>query len=436
MKRILIIAVVAFCQSVFSQDAMTFQNCLDLALKNNLDLKSAILNEQNASYQYKASYGQILPNIYGQAENRNTWGREIDQATNTYVAEALRNVTGSVNAQFNLFSGFETINIIKANKQEVKISQANVQRVRNFITIDLAQKFITILYLQEIILANQSQIQSSEKQVELADLKFNSGVISESEVFKVKSQKATEELILLTNQNNLTDNLISLKQLMNMPMEKEIILLKPELNLDKNVLLEEDQFSLTNKAVQLHPALMMSLFEEKKSRAELGIARASRYPTLGMRLSYASNYSDRRLNPLEDQFNENLVRGIRFNLVIPIFNQFEDFAKIKAIKTEYAQSKLNTQITINQLSKEVLKAITDTKTSIKKNESSSIAYEFSKKSYDADELKFQLGKININELNTTKMTYNNSQAELIQSKYELLFNNALIKFYLGEEFSL
>jgi outer membrane protein len=34
------------------------------------------------------------------------------------------------------------------------------------------------------------------------------------------------------------------------------------------------------------------------------------------------------------------------------------------------------------------------------------------------------------------MNFNNSQAELIQAKYELLFNNALIKFYLGEKFVL
>jgi len=47
-----------------------------------------------------------------------------------------------------------------------------------------------------------------------------------------------------------------------------------------------------------------------------------------------------------------------------------------------------------------------------------------------------LGKININELNLTKTNLNNSEAQLIQSKYELMYNNALIKFYLGEKFNL
>ena len=112
------------------------------------------------------------------------------------------------------------------------------------------------------------------------------------------------------------------------------------------------------------------------------------------------------------------------------------YSKIKTSKIGYKQSKLDTEITKNYLSKEVLKAIADTKTALKKNESSSLGYEFSRKSYEADALKFELGKINITELNVTKIAYNNAQAELIQSKYELLFNNALINFYLGDEFKL
>lgn len=435
MRKVLFAAVFVFTNTLFAQDAMTFQDCLNMALQNNLELKNAVLNEENASYQYKASYGQLLPSIAATAENKNTWGREIDPTTNLYVNQSLHTYNGQLNANFNLFSGFQAISTIRRNKQEMMVGRSNVERVKNLITIDLAQKFITILYLQETIAANEDQIKSSTKQLELAELKFNSGVISESEVFKVKSQKATEEMTLLTNQNHLTDNLISLKQLMNIPLEKEIVLLKPNLELNANIALEENQYAMLEKALAIHPSYAMSQFKEKAARAELALARSVRYPTLTMRLSLGDNMTYNNTY-YQDQLDANLQKGLRFTLTIPIFSQFEDFAKIKSYKINYKQSKINTMITRNELSKDVLKAITDTKTSLKKNESSSIAFEFSQKSYEADEMKFQLGKININELNNTKMMFNKSQAELIQSKYELLFNNALIKFYMGEAFSL
>ncbi len=437
MRKILFFTFFIFSNAIFSQDLLTFNDCLNLALKNNLEIKSAENSEKTALYQYKSSYGKLVPSVYANAENRNSWGREVNPNTNLFTNTDVKYFTGNLNAAFNLFAGFEAINTIKYTKQEHEINKIKIQDVQNGITLDLAQKFITILYLQEIIASNKEEINSSDKQLELALLKFNSGVIAESEVFKLKSQKAIEELNLLTNENRLSDNYISIKQLMNIPLEKEIRLIKPNLVLDKNLDLQEDQYSLTNKAVEINPLYTMSILKEKKARTSLSIARAALYPVLSVRAFYATNFTrDPLLDPINFQVDDNFSRSIRFNLSIPIFNQLETYSKIKTKKMDYKQSKIDTEIVKNKLSKQVLKAITDTKTAIKKNESSTIAYEFAQKSYEADELKFQLGKININELNNTKMMYNNSLAELIQSKYELLFNNALIKFYLGEIFTL
>jgi outer membrane protein len=414
---------------------------LQLALKNNLSLKTAFNDEKIASYQYKASYGKFLPNVYGEAENRNSWGREIDQNTNEFVNQDLKIYSGRANAVFNLFSGFSAINTVKSTKEELKIQRINIKKVENEISIDLAQKFITILYLQEIIVANKEQIQSSEKQLELAILKFNAGVVAESEVFKIKTQKAREELNLLTNENRLIDNLISLKQLMNIPLEKEITVLSPTTDIRKNNLLDENPYSLTKKAIEINPRYNLSLLREKKARTNLSLARSSLYPTLSLRFLAGSNYTDNYFDDgvsisNEDQIDLNYSRGLRLNLIIPIFSQMTTYSKIKTSKMNFKQSRIDSEIIQNNLSKEVLKAIADTKTSIKKNEASTLGFEFSRKSYEADALKFELGKININELNVTKLAYNNAQAELIQSKYELLFNNALINFYLGDEFKL
>lgn len=430
-------AIYMLSNSVFGQDLLSFNDCIHLAMTNNLSLKSAALSEEIALYRYKASYGNLLPSLSGTIDNKNSWGREIDPKTNLFVSKDIKYYAGNLNANYNLFSGFSVINTIKSAKQDVKISKISILKVKNEITIDIAQKYITILYLQEIILANQEQIKSSEKQLELAILKFNSGVIAESEVFKIKSQKALEELNLLTNQNHLTDNLISLKQLMNVPLEQEIQLIKPNLELTNNLELEGNQLAITTKAVAINPSYLMSLLKEKKSKIDLSLARASLYPVVTMRLLYGSNYSiEDPVISFKEQFNTNLSKGLRFNVLIPIFSQFDNFSKIKTSKLNYKQSKIDTKIEQNRLSKEVLKAITDTKTSLKKKESSAIAFEFSQKSYTVDLLKFELGKININELNGTKIIFNNSQAELIQAKYELLYNNALIQFYLGADFSL
>ena len=376
--------------------------------------------------------------ITADGENRNSWGKEIDSDTNLFVNDVIRNTEGTLNATFNLFSGLTVLHTIRAAKQDKDITRANIEVLRNQVTIELAQRFITILYLQDIIQANREQISSSDKQLEIAQLKFDSGYIAESELFKIKAQKASEELTLLTNENNLNDNMISLKQLMDLPLETEILLLKPELNLNEHVAETREPLEISKKAVEIHPAFRASLLQQKRARTELALMRAERYPQLSLRAMWRTNVNHEIEDEVHyrEQMDGNISRQLRFYITIPIFNQFTTHSRIRSTRWLFKQSLVETKVEENRLTKEVLLAINNAKTALKKTEASNIAFDFSQKSFDADALKFEMGKISITELNTSKILFNNTQAELIQSRYELLFNNALIRFYMGEAFTL
>lgn len=438
MRKTALLLLLLTCFAHAQQEALTFDMCLEKALSNNLQLKAASFDEKIALAHHRGSYGQLMPVITADGENRISWGKELDPDTNTFTNDDLRNFEGTMNANFNLFKGLAVHNTIKLARQEKELVRTNIQLLRNTITIDLAQRFITILYLQEIITANEQQIESSGKQLELAQLKFDAGTISESELFKIKAQKASEELMLLTHKNHLADNMVSLKQLMNLPLETEVLLLKPNLEINPGVIADGDEFGVVEKAVDIHPAFQASLLEMRKARTELAIARSLRWPTFSMRLMYRSNYDPtvREEIDFNTQLDANTSKQVRFYLTIPIFNQFKNNLEIKTQKLLYRQSQVTTQLERNRLSKEVILAINDAKTAVKKNESATIALDFTRKSYDADMLKFEVGKIGISELNITKINFNSAQADLIQSKYELLFKNALIRFYSGEVFAL
>jgi outer membrane protein TolC len=437
MKRLIPIGFLVFTGLAFGQKSMDFEACRQLALEKNLEIKLADIGQETAKYQYKASYGKLAPTLNTNGFERTRYNQLYNFQSNSYVDNTEREFRGTVRGTFNLFAGFNVINSIKMQKNEYAIAQVSAKQVAREITISLAEKYITILYLQELIQANDAQIQASEKQLNLAQLKFEAGVIAESEVFKLKSQKASEELELLSNQNKLTENWIGLKQLLNLPITEELVLLKPAIKLDQAVTSATNSFEIANRALELHPLNSLSVFKEKKAKAALAVARSNRYPTINLVYLYRTSYfSTNELVSPALQFDRNRNGFLRFNLMIPIFNQLTTFSKIKVAKGAYKQALVNTELVRNQTTKEIMKAITDTKTAVKKLEASSVAFDYSKKSFEADALKFELGKININELNTTKKAYSKAQTELIQSNYELMYNNALINFYLGEEFKL
>lgn len=436
-KSILIIFVILQVNLVFCQEKLTYKDCVNLAVKNNLSIKSASISEKISVYKLRSNVGQLLPIITGNVDNKYSWGREIDPTTNAFIDKNLKAYTGNMTGLLTLFSGFYNLKAIKSAKQEVEINKAFQQKIQNEITIELSQIFIEILYFQELIVANKEQILGSEKQLEFAKLKFDSGVIAESEVFKIQSQKSSEELVLVTNQNRLIISEIALKQLLNIPLERKIELIKPSFLVSEKSKSEENEYEITKKAVAINPSYSMSKWIENKAKTEIALARSAKMPILNLKYTYGSNFSDS--DPLisyNDQVNNNLASVLKLSLIVPIFNQFETTFKIKQNKLSFEQAKLETKMEENRLSKVILQAINDTKAANKKQETSTIAFEFAKKSYEADLLKYELGKINSNEFNFTKSNYINSQVELINSKYELLFNTGLLNFYLGEDFSM
>ena len=213
-----------FFVCIFGQKALTFENCLDIAFENNLSLKNAKISEKIATYQLINSKTKILPSVNASVSNNYSWGRGIDPNTNSYINQQFKSYNGSLGSNLSLFNGFSNITAIKTAKQELELNKTTVQKIKNEITIDIASKFTTILYLQDVIKSNQEQLTSTQKQLELISTKFEQGYVAESEVFKIKSQKASEELTLMNNQNLLFTNILDLKQLLNIPLDDYIVL--------------------------------------------------------------------------------------------------------------------------------------------------------------------------------------------------------------------
>lgn len=438
-KYHVIVILSFFCFNFFAhaQTYLNFEKCLEIAFKNNLNIKNALISEEIAQYQLKGTYTKLLPNITGSVSNNYSWGRGIDPSTNTYVNQEFKSYSGGLNSGLNLFSGFQNINSIKLAKQELENNKTIVQKIKNEITIQIATKYTNILYLKEIIKSNKEQIKSTQKQLELNQLKFELGYIPESDIFKIKSQLANEQLTHTNNENLLSLNQLDLKQLLNLPYSDDIILepitdkLLSKLNINSN-----DE-SIISNALKQNPEFTLSIINRRKSKINLAISRAPLYPTLNASFGINSAYSNNNtLFNFNQQLNNNLAYGLSLSLAIPIFNQFQNRFKVKENKLNYQKSFIDSDIERNRLSKVVIQAINDANASFSKYESSMSALEFSEKSYQADLLKLELGKISTNEFINTKNIFINNQAELIRSKYELMFNQSVVKFYLENNFKL
>ena len=104
----------AFAQQVDSTKQITLQQCLDIAVKNNLQVKQNDLAAQSAHIDLMPAKENLLPAINANANRQISQGRGINTVTNTYVNQSQTNDSYNLNGGLTLFNGFALQNAIKS----------------------------------------------------------------------------------------------------------------------------------------------------------------------------------------------------------------------------------------------------------------------------------------------------------------------------------
>ena len=114
MKRFFIIITLLITQVIISQESnseiaklWTLEDCLQYALENNITIKDAALNYEQAAVDYSKAKSSRLPNLYGTASETFSNGNATNQIYSTNV---------SLNSSVSLFQGNQINNQIAQNK--------------------------------------------------------------------------------------------------------------------------------------------------------------------------------------------------------------------------------------------------------------------------------------------------------------------------------
>lgn len=432
-KKILQICLFFVTFQSTPQDTLTFDECLRIALEENLSIKEAVLSEKLSQTQYYLNRSSLLPSVNSTFSNNYSYGRSIDPYSNSFINTKFVSYSGNLRSDLVLFSGFQKVNSIKFAKQEIELNKSISQKIRNDITIDIASNYITILYLEELVNANIEQIKISKEQLEILKIKFSEGYISESDIFKMKSQISNEEFNLVSNENLLNMHYLNLKLIMNFPMSKELKLTSLLIDNYNSFSYTDDFF--TEDYIVNQPSYQIVKLQEEQSKTNIAITKSAFFPTISLGSNLGSLYANSNtLFNFRDQLGNNSNYGFGFLFSIPIFNGFSLRYKVKKAQITYEQSIIRSQLEKNSLTKILQQSYNDFKTAAKKLEAIEHSYSYSKKSLEAEQVKLEFGKISQTEFLVTKNSYNNITAELIKAKYEYLFQKGLIEFYKNHLF--
>ena len=136
------------------------------------------------------------------------------------------------------------------------------------------------------------------------------------------------------------------------------------------------------------------------------------------------------------QLSDNFAQSLLFSLTVPIFTNLQTKAGVDRARINIEQVQLNQTSTKNDLRKSVEQAYTDLKAANKKYIASQEQVSYSQISYNNILARYNEGLSTANDLFIENGNFVSAKSQLIQSKYDYIFKQKVLDFYLGRPITL
>ncbi|QNP51639.1 TolC family protein [Hymenobacter qilianensis] len=194
----------------------TLQRAVDYAVQNNLNVRQSSLSAELSDADLRQSRAALLPTANVNGTQAWNYGTGLDPLTNDFVSQTIRSNNFSANTQLNVFSGFQLRNTVKRNVLDYKASLADIEQARNDLSLNVAAAFLQLVLNQELVRTNELRVNTTQQQLERTKKLLAAGSVAESNLLDTQAQLASDELNLVTAQNQRDISRLQLAQLLNL----------------------------------------------------------------------------------------------------------------------------------------------------------------------------------------------------------------------------
>lgn len=415
----------------------SLRECCDYAVEHNISIKQQANQCRQQELQLSTAKNSRLPDLSGSVGQNFSFGRGLT-AENTYSNTNTSNTSFGLSTSVPLFTGFRIPNEIKLNQLNLEAATADLEKAKNDIRIQVAEAYVQILYNMEIADVARRQIEIDSAQVRRLEAFVDNGKAAEAELSQQKATLANSRLTATQAENNYRLSILTMTQLLELPTPEGFTIQRPtqeELDaLSQIGILGPDQ--IYAEALGVKPEILSQQLKLKGSEHSIKIAQAANYPTLSLGGGLGTNYyttSGFTSDPFGTQLKNNFSQYVSLNLNIPIFNRFQTRNNIRSARIDLENQQLQLDNTKKTLYKDIQQVYYNALNAQAKEKSSEEALHSTKDAFALMQAKYENGKATITEFNESKNNYLKSESDLVQARYENLYQHALIEFYRGKE---
>src|SRR6478609_6693054 len=236
-KLVLPIFAILLSLTLANGQKMTMQECVKIALENNLTVKRSVYNVESNKVGLLSAKGAFLPTLNLGGSGTKNYGRALNPVTNQFIPNS---VTNSLNGQLTggllLFNGLRLQNNYRSNKKNVQAADLDLEKAKNDVIITVVNNYTNAILNKELFENAKFQLNSSQQQLERIKKQVEAGALSKSNELTQEATVATNETNLITQENLYNFTVLQLKQSMQVPASTPLEVVVPDIPMEDLVM--------------------------------------------------------------------------------------------------------------------------------------------------------------------------------------------------------
>lgn len=455
-------------QEAADSTILTFEEAVKIALRNNVTLLQQRNNLELSQMQKLSSIASMGPNVSLNGSATQFNGNSFNQQQGQVINGIRDNVSGSINANINVFNGFSRLNAIRSSLAAFDAQQYFVQRTAQDVISNVATQYLEVLL--DIELRRIAKENFEVQDATLNQIKEFVNVGSRSQVDEYNQDALTKnaELRYVQADIKLINDLATLTQTLLIDPFENYGVKRPDWDINAIGIQPAGMDDMLTVAQQNRADYKRALKNEDAQRFGAMAARSGMMPSLTAFFNYGSGYNrqhdvdefsvrrDRPLvlispglyglgeetseivtnpafpRPFTDQFTkDNVAKSYGLQLNIPLFAGFQNRAQYFQQRVASANAKLLAKQADFQLKNDVLLAVKNFEgvkkayqVAVNQLRAAELAYQFESERY-------RLGVTNLVEYTTANRAYIQAATDKAQAEYRLLFQKIQLDYALG-----
>ena len=440
MKKYFSILFLALFALAFSQKKWTLRECVDYAVKNNLQVINNQYNNDIQSKNLAMAKNDYLPTVSGSVSNSASFGQS--QYVNTIVRNDNFSNNANIGANIQLYNAGRIRKTAEKSQYDLTASLLDTEKTKNDVSLQVAQLYLQILLNKEVKKITDESVNNAEKVLNRAKITTEVGTTAKTVEAEATASLAREKQRQKSAEIDIERSLFNLAMLLQLKEFKEFdvqevplpSMLAAPLNSTDNIV---------NTAYENQPQVKAAETRILSAQKQIEIAKTLFLPSVSASAGFGSFYFNRLSGVFDGQGNrvsqddfmkqykDNFGQNLGLSLNIPIFNKGNT-------KLQVEQAKISENIAKNTLEQQKLSVRQDVQkayfdananyenfmAAVEAEKSTKLALDFAEKSYEA-------GRSTIYDLNNARNNYVNAQSTVSQAKYNYIFSMKLLNFYAG-----